>query len=275
MGFFEAENDIDAVKLMFQMVFQKARELKKSVLSGPLDSSIFIRYRFKLDHFDSTYTGEPMNLPYYPYLWEECGFEKSDSYVSNQLRRVAKSDIDMRYQRVYERYKKKGYEFISPSNKTFPKLLKDVYCLLMDLYADFPGYKRIDEQQFTALFGNLKAVLNYQMVRMVYKDGRLCAFCICIPNYGRLTSGKIMPIKLMRILEIKNNPSEYVVTYMGASKSTPGLGCALIQDIRNILYKNQCTSIGALIHTGKLTEKMYDDLYIDQRQYALYKKEID
>lgn len=272
-GFFEAENDINAVRFMFKMVCQKAAELKKSSLVGPLDSSIFIKYRFKLDHFDSTYTGEPINLPYYPHLWEECGFKKSDSYVSNQLRKVSDSDIDTRYQKVYERYIKKGCRFISPTDDTFPEILKDVYGLLMDLYAEFPGYKRIDEREFTALFGNLRSALNYQMVRMVYKDDKLAAFCICIPNYKNLTLGKITPLKLMRILKIKKKPSEYVITYVGASKSAPGLGCALIHDIRNILYQNQCTSIGALIHTGKLTEKMYENLYIDQRHYALYKKE--
>lgn len=274
IGFFEAEDHLDAVRYMFDIIYEKAKDLKKSALVGPFDASIFLKYRLKLDHFESTYTGEPVNLSYYPRLWENCGFWIKENYVSNQLRSVTASDMNLTYERVYQSYKKKGYQFISPTDKTFPKIFRDVYWLLMDLYAEFPGYKRIDEEQFITLFGSLKAVLNNQMVRLVYKNDKLYAFCICIPNYGNLTAGKITFSKLIRIRRVKKKPSEYVVTYVGASKAAPGLGCALIQDIRNILYQNQCTTIGALIHTGKLTEKMYEELYIDQRHYALYEKKI-
>lgn len=274
VGFFEAENDLEAVKFMLNLVSKKAAKLKRTVLEGPLDSSIFIKYRFKLDHFDSTYTGEPVNLPYYPELWEKCGFEKSDCYVSNKLRKVSKCDIDMRFQRVFERYIKRGYSFISPTPASFYKILGDVYRLLIRLYADFPGYKKIDSKQFEDMFGSLKYVLDFNMVRMVYKNDRLCAFCIAIPNYRNLNFGKITPSKLMKILKIKKKPFEYVIMYMGAAISSPGLGCALIQDVRNILYENGCTSIGALIHEGKLTEKMYEDLCVDKIHYALYKKVI-
>lgn len=272
VGFFEAEDDEQAVRYLFDAVCAKAKKLKKLTLIGPMDASIFIHYRFKLDHFDSTYTGEPVNLPYYPDLWESCGFQIKESYVSNQLRRVTASDLDARYERVYQRYIGKGYQFISPTRKTFSENFKDVYRLLMDLFAEFPGYKRIDEQQFLTLFGCLRAIVNDEMVRLVYKNDKLYAFCICVPNYGNLTLGKMTFSKMIQLLKIKKKPSEYVVMYVGASNAAPGLGCALIQDIRNRLYQNQCTAIGALIHEGKLTGKMYKELYIDQRRYALYQK---
>lgn len=274
VGFFEAEDDQQAAWYLFDLICDKVKKLKKSALVGPIDASIFIKYRFKLDHFNSTYTGEPVNLPYYPRLWENCGFQIKENYVSNQLRPVTASDIDVRYEKVYQRYLKKGYQFISPTNKTFSKIFTDVYRLLMDLFAEFPGYKKIDEKQFLTLFGYLRIIVNYEMVRLVYKNDKLCAFCICVPNYGNLTSGNMTLLKLIRLLRVKKNPSEYIVMYVGASRATPGLGCALIQDLRNILYQNQCTTIGALIQEGKLTGKMYKELYMDQRRYALYQKEL-
>lgn len=275
VGFFEAEEDVESVCYMFDLICDQAKKLHKSALAGPLDASIFIKYRFKLDHFDSTYTGEPVNLPYYPALWVHCGFRMQEGYVSNQLRKVTADDVDLRYERIYERYVQKGCQFISPTKRTFDRIFKDVYGLLMELYRDFPGYQRINESQFEALFSSLKGVLNYEMVRVVYQDDRLRAFCICIPNYGGLTLGRMSLMKLARLLQIKRKPSEYVVMYMGASRATPGLGCALIQDIRNHLYQNQCTAIGALIHTGKLTERMYQNLYVDQRHYGLYCRSLE
>lgn len=274
VGFFEAEDDPQAVSYLFEQIKAKAKQEKKLKLVGPMDASIFIRYRFKLDHFESTYTGEPVNLPYYPKLWEACGFQGKESYVSNQLRKVTASDFDEQYEKIYQRYMKRGYQFVSPTNKNFSKAFQEVYQLLMDLYATFPGYKRIDEAKFLTLFGSLKLIVNKEMVRLVYKENRLYAFCICIPNYGELTVGKMTVSKLFRLLRKKKKTSEYIVMYVGASLATPGLGCALIQDLRHILYQNQCTTIGALIQKGKLTGKMYKDLYVDQRRYALYEKEI-
>lgn len=275
VGFFESEEDQEAVSYLFDQIYKKAKQEKKSSLVGPLDASIFIKYRLKLDHFENTYTGEPINLAYYPRLWEGCGFRKKEIYVSNQLRKVTDSDFDERYEKIYQRYLQRGYQFVSPTSKTFSKAMKEVYQLLIRLYASFPGYKRIDETKFLAMFGYLKQIVNYEMVRLVYKENQLYAFCICIPNYGELTVGKMTIFKIIQLLKKKKNPSEYIVMYVGASKATPGLGCALIQDLRHILYRNQCTTIGALIQEGKLTGKMYKELYVDQRTYALYEKKIE
>ncbi len=274
VGFFESEEDLQAVRYMLEFVCTVAKKQKKTALLGPIDASIFINYRWKLDHFDRIYTGEPVNLPYYADLWEQCGFEIKERYVSNQMRSVTDSDFDLRYERIYQRYCQKGYRFVSPKRQTFLYMLQDVYHLLMELYAEFPGYQSISEEQFIQLFAPLRLVLHMPMVRLVYRQSRLYAFCICVPNYGDLTLGKMTFSKWLQICHIKKNPMEYVILYVGASKSTPGLGCALIHDLRNILYQNQCTTIGALIHEGKLTERMYAQLYTDQRQYALYQKKI-
>lgn len=274
VGFFESENNVSAVKEMFVYVERQAKSDGKEKLYGPIDCSIFINYRFKTNMFEKTYTSEPYNKSYYATLWEQCGFEISDRYVSNQLRKVEEKDVDLRLEKLYNRFVSKGYEFISPNNNTFEKSLSDIYDSMMRLYANFSGYKTISQKQFFALFGKLKHVLNYEMVRLAYKDGELKAFCVALPNYGHLTKGKLSPIKLMKILSIRNKPSEYVILYVGAERSAMGLGSALMHNIRDILYKNQCTSIAALIKEGNLTGELYKDLYTDQFTYVLLTKEI-
>lgn len=270
VGFFEAKRDTEAVSLLFETIAAKARELGKTTLVGPLDASIFIGYRFKIDCFHSTYTGEPVNLSYYPALWQQWGFQEKERYVSHRLRKVTASDFDMHYEKLYQRYRKRGYQWCSPTEKNFEKAMEEVYRLLIALYAEFPGYQPIAKEPFMQMFGKLKRVLNLEMVRLVYKENKLCAFCICVPNYGDLSLGKLTFSKFLHFLRIKSHPTEYVVTYVGATPSAPGLGCALIQDIRNRLYENGCTTIGALIHEGKLTGRMYESLHVGTRHYTLY-----
>lgn len=276
LGFFESFNNLSAVKSMFFEVERKALKDGKTKILGPIDCSIYINYRFKIDRFDKTYTSEPYNKKYYKELWEKAGFGICDKYVSNQLRKVEREDIDERLKRICDRYRERGYDFISPNTELFQDYLEDVYELMMKMYSGFSGFKKLTKEQFIDMYMPLQKVMDFDMVRLVYnQDLKLCAFCICLPNYGDLTRGKITLGKAMKIKKIKKNPTEYIVLYLGADTGSAGLGGALIHDVRDILYRKGCTSIGALIKEGNVTGKMYEDLYTDKFNYVLLEKNLN
>ena len=258
---------------MFMKIELKVRSDVKIKILGPIDSSIYINYRFKTNKFDETYTGEPYNQPYYKAMWESAGFKTEAKYVSNKLRKVEPEDIDPKLARVYKRFVDKGYQFISPTDTTFNKCLRDVYAVMMESYSGFSGFKKLTECQFVEMFSDIKLLANYDMIKLAYKDNKLHAFAIAIPNYGKLTRGKMTLLKLLRIKRIQKRPSEYVILYVGADK-TAGLGSALLHHLRDLLYKNQCTSITALIKEGNLTGKVYSDLYVDTFEYELFSKNM-
>lgn len=274
LGFFEAYDNPEAVQEMLRCAEERAAVDGKSMLIGPVDASIYINYRFKADRFDKTYTGEPYNKPYYPTLWENCGFSVSDHYFSNQLRRVEAKDIDPRLSRLYDRFVARGYRFMSPERRDFDRYLADICDSMMRLYSEFTAYKPLSKEQFSSMFSYLKYVLNFDMVKLVYKEDKLRAFGICLPNYGTLTRGKLTPAKLLQILKIRSKPKEYIILYVGADPSASGLGGALVHDIRNSLHQNDCTSIGALIKEGNVTGEVYDILYTDRFSYVLFSKEL-
>ena len=47
--------------------------------------------------------------------------------------------------------------------------------MLVRLYAKFPAFKLISEEQFVALFGSLKYVIDRDCVLLGYKDGALAS----------------------------------------------------------------------------------------------------
>lgn len=274
LGFFESQDDIQAVKKMMFYVERKAKKMGKKSILGPIDASIYINYRFKTSHFCRTYTGEPYNKDYYKTLWRECGFEICDRYVSNQMRQVEDEDFDERLDRIYKRYLDKGYEFVSPDEDDFEDCLEDVYDLLMETYASFKGYKSITKEQFMQMYAPLEDIINYDMVKLAYHNNKLRAFCISIPNYGTLLRGPMNPIKFYKMVKFRSDPKEYVILYAGADKNAPGLGGALMHVIRNELHDNKCTSIGALIHEGNMPTEVYKMLHTDQYKYVLLSKQI-
>lgn len=274
VGFFESFDDSEAVCKLMEDIASFAREKKRVKLVGPLDASFWIQYRFKLNHFDKTYTSEPVNPEYYPVLWEKAGFVMTDHYYSNMIRVPGDEDQNEKCVKRLDLYKQRGYEFRHPSRENFEQSMSDVYDSLIQLYKKFPGFKSITREQFLVMYASLKNVLDFDYVELAYKDDKLKGFSISVPNYNGLTVGKITISKLLKIFKIKRKPSEYVALYMGAERDSLGLGGAFAEIIRRKLQRDQATAISALIHDGKVTGYYHDELYTGKIEYGLYQKII-
>lgn len=274
LGFFESENDPDAAALLFKTAERVADERGCSEIIGPVDCSFWIKYRLKTDRFGAPYTGEPYNKDYYAALWEQSGFEVSCGYSSNKYRVV---DSDVGCEKYIERLAEKlreGYEFKSPADKTFDNALEDVYSLMIELYSDFPTYKRITKSEFCEMFKSLRFIVNFNMVRLAYYKGKAVGFFVSVPNYGNLIYGKLTPLKFARILKEKRRPRSYVMLYMGVDGEHHGLGKALAEDIRLELKRRRVPSVGALIRDGNVNKDYMANIREFEFRYALYKKEI-
>ena len=272
VGFFESVNNREVAKCLLERVSLEAKSKGLKDLVGPINCAIWLGYRFKVDNFDSYYTCEPYNKFYYKDLWLNAGFSVCDEYYSNHLRIPTVDDKDEKIIRVSEKlFSRRDYEWVKMSNRNFDVLLKDIYNLLIDLYKDLPYFTFISEDVFCSLFGNLKSVLNYNMVHLVYENGNLVGYLIAIPNYSEWQYSK-SPLKAVKLLSIKNKPKEYVTMYIGAKHL--GLGGVLAEKARQYYEDNNCSSINALIHKGNQSGKLYNSLYVKDYNYVLLKKRL-
>lgn len=274
VGFFESEDAPDAAQLVLDAAAAKAKLFGRSRLIGPYNASFWLGYRFKTSSFFKSFTGEPENLAYYPRLWEACGWRVTDHYFSNHMRVPTDADHSPKAERRLRDFRSAGYDFRTITFRTFDDTLRDIYALLTRLYSAFPGYQEITEEQFVALFSPLRYVLDHEMVKLVYKDGALAAFVICVPNYGNLTAGKITPRRFREILRIRSAPTEFSIPYMGVAPEHAGLGNALSELLKHDLQRKNCTSISALIHDGKVTGGFYRVLKTGQTDYVLMAREL-
>lgn len=275
LGFFESENDHAAAKLLFDTALQIAKEKNRNRIVGPVDASFWIKYRLKTNHFGSPYTGEPYNKDYYVNLWNENGFDIWEHYSSNHYMIV---ESDKNCEKYTDRLTKKlntGYKIISPTGDTFDATLREVYTLLIELYSHFPAYKKISEEEFCSLFGYLKSILNYRMVKMAYYEDKAVGFFISIPNYGNAVYGKLHLWNLPKILSLRKHPKSYVMLYMGVDSKHRGLGKALAESIRNELKVLHVPSIGALIRDGNCNKNYVEQLIDFEYEYVLLEKKLD
>ena len=274
VGFFECVEDPDVCRALLSAAEAQARADGKEKLVGPLNASFWIGYRFKVENFDEHFTGEPDNLPYYADFWEACGFTVSERYYSNYLRSPTPEDPSEKWEKRLQRALDKGYEIRSLERGKFDEALRDIYRMLVRLYAKFPAFKLISEEQFTALFGSLKYVVDYECVLLGYKDGELAGFFVCVPNYGTLVDGDLSLRDLPAILRIRRNCKEYVILYIGVDRKHLGLGGAFAQTIRQIGQNKGAGSIAALIHEGNGSGVFFRELTTHTARYVLLEKAL-
>ena len=274
VGFFESVNSKEVVKCLFDSVIDKAKSIGLCELVGPINCAIWLGYRFKVDNFDSYYTGEPYNKFYYKDLWESVGFSVCENYYSDRLRIPVPADKDEKIIRVSEKLaSRRNYTWVKMSNSNFDVCLKDIYGLLIDLYNFFPYFSDLSIEQFCSLYSGLKSVLNYNMVHLVYSEDKLVGYLIAIPNYAEHQYSK-SPFKFMKLLSIKDNPKDYVTMYIGASPRHLGLGGILAEKARQYYEDNNCMSVNALIHRGNQSGKLYNKLTINEYNYVLLKLKL-
>lgn len=274
LGFFESENNPEAVRLLFAEAEKLALEKGAKELVGPVDASFWIKYRMKINRFGSPYTGEPYNPSYYLKLWQQCGYEEYEHYFSNQYVRVENDEGCEKYAGRLEDKLKAGYSIESVDPKEFNQKLKEVYEMMIELYSGFLTYKRITEEEFAQLFGYYKSIMKFNMVKMAYYHNKPVGFFISIPNYGNTVYGKLSLLDYGKILLTRSRPKSYVMLYMGVDFSHKGLGKALAETIRNELKEEGVPSVGALIRRGNCNKDYFAELIEYEYEYILLKKEI-
>lgn len=277
IGFFETVDDLGICKEFLEYIERVCKALGKNQMIGPVDASFWIRYRFKYTsdkQFNYSYTGEPYNKEKYTQMWLDSGFEIYNTYSSNFYRKVNENDSSEKCKLRIRQMTEKGYIIQNSSYKRFDKDIEEIYRMITELYSKFPVYKDISIEQFKELFGYLKYILNYSMVKLVYKNDKAVAFFICVPNYIKVFKENFLIIKLLKLLKLRCRPEEYVMLYMGVEGKHLGLGGALAEVTKQELTKNGCTSIGALIQEGKPTNIYYKDLIEGKTTYVILKKDI-
>ncbi len=276
IGFFDAKDNIGAVREMFSVAENFAKEIGVKKLTGPVDASFWIGYRMKSDKFsEERFFSEPYGKEYYPTLWKECGYEVAETYVSNIYKKLSKKeDDDERYIKRYNYFIKKGYSIVDAKKKDWDKTVGEVYSLLIKLYSDFPVFSHITEEEFREMYKSLKTILDFSMVKLGYKDGKMVGFFIAVPDYRNRLYGNIGIPELLYLLKNRRKCDNYILLYIGVDEKHLGLGSALSQAMFESLRKRGASSIGALIKKGKASEKYIDKKILYQREYLLFKKEM-
>lgn len=274
LGFFECIEDEACAQLVFHEAKERSTALGCRKMVGPVDASFWIGYRMKANHFGNPpYFSEPYNPAYYRSMWEKAGFTVSHRYQSTIYPQLEPGYINPKCQRRFAEFTAKGVEIRPLRPQEWKEDIREIWQLIMALYADFPVFTPISEEDFLCQYEPLSSILDFSMTRAAYDKGKMVGFFLGVPDYGRLLSGRLHPATLLQMLWRKKHPKRYVMLYMGALPQYRGLGNALTHPLVERARDMKVKTIGAFIHEGKSTQNYVADRLSDKYEYLLFSKE--
>lgn len=171
VGVYEAEENEEAVSMLFHAIEKRAKEQGLDFLIGPMNGSTWENYRFH-DHPDTPlFFMEMKHRAYYPEQWESVGFRPMANYYS-AIAPLVPGQND-RLEHVKNRLLEDGV-YIRPINMdNYEAELRKLYPFLQESFQHNFLYSPISEASFLAKYLPLRPVLKPELVQIAERGGEI------------------------------------------------------------------------------------------------------
>lgn len=280
IGWFESLDDEEAARAVLQAAREWLRQGGAKTAFGPLDGDTWHRYRFNLGPRDTRpFLLEPVNPPWYPTLWQACGFTEAARYLSKQVPDMAA--VLPAFADVHRQALAAGYRFRTLEPARFEQELELLHQLSCRIFPVNPFYSPIGLEEFRDLYRPLKPVLEPGLVWFCHdRNGTPAAFLFSMPDrFGALRSmrGEHGPAARFRFW-LHRHTDTLNIKSMGVCPEHRGhaLGTALIhQAFEAGLAQGLGRANLCLMHETNRSTGYDAGLGIVSRRYALYRHELE
>lgn len=250
IGFFEAEDDGQAVNACLSTACSWLRSQGALEIWGPMQFSIWHGYRFMTHGHDlPAFAGEPRNPVYYPRLFEQYGFVPFAQWRSWDLSREELTTIVDAAERALTEEPATGFHMKAVTEGEIDEALRAIHQLCVASFSRNVGFCPIGLAEFEATFQPLKPLVG--------------------KNY------------LFLLLDEKEAPQGFIFTYpdarcelvlhtMALTPSTRGRGVVnqlVSAAIGSGVRRGNRRAVGALAKAGPT---LYDKIGAASREYWLY-----
>lgn len=168
LGFFEAENNLEAVKFLFDEIKTYARERGCNFLIGPINGSTWKKYRVTLPSNNPPFLLDNYNKPYYAELFEKCGFETIANYTSSICRNLNKDYS--RLEKFSTIFEKKGVKIRKFNPEKFEEDIRKIYDISIKSFVNNFLYTPIEFDEFYKMYEPVKGFLNPEWVLLAENE---------------------------------------------------------------------------------------------------------
>jgi GNAT superfamily N-acetyltransferase len=257
IGFFEAKNEPQAVKLLFDVIVEHCRTLGKKRVIGPINGSTWQTYRVALPIGEAFFL-DVVSQPYYQSLFEENGFITLADYFSS------KSELDAnafpKWEEHHRIFTDQGFSIQTLNPHEAETQLHEIYALSTVGFQNNFLYTPISEELFMAKYLPLMMKADPRFIFLLRDSAnRLVGYHFAIRN-----------ILCQNRLELVQKTIALSPEFRGR-----GLGGYLMENCRRDAWLNGYSVVyHALMHIDNVSAKFNAERQRAIRRYKLYYKDI-
>ena len=184
LGYFECVDDpaIASALIGAGIDWLQAQQVQQVI--APMNGGAHRAHRFLTRGFDrAPFLFEPRNPPYYPALFEQCGFEPISRWFSYDLSRQQAADRVQKLDRVLARRPAPG-RIEELETGQAPDTIVRLHRLLDRCWSGHMGYASIELDEFAEVFAGALAIMGPGHVSVFAEDGEDVGFAFVYPDYA-------------------------------------------------------------------------------------------
>lgn len=279
IGFFECVNDVDACRLLLGAAQRWLASQGAARVLGPMDGDTWHRYRFSLGPQQvPPFLKEPYNPPYYPVLWQACGYAEIDRYRSATMTDPAGSFENLAP--FLRRVQRRGYTFRTIRRDRWDAELRILHRLSLEIFADNRHYTPVSESAFVRLYDGIQPLLVPALCQFCCTpEGREIGFVFCYPDYAdavrtmRGRSGWLASLKFL----LRRRTARVCIKSLGCLPKYRGVGAgpALVAlALEQIVALGYREALMCLMHDQNDSRRLDGGSSLLFREYVLYEKAL-
>lgn len=233
-GFFDCIEDEEVAKALFEKAKEEVLAKGCHSLRGPYNPTSNDECGVLTEGFESPpMVMMPYNPPYYLKLYEDLGFKTARNLLAFYMTRdhVAPEKVQKIVKRVKER---SGIQVRNINLKKLDEELKIIQLLYNETLNRNWGFVPVQYEDLQYAAGELKAIVDPEMVMIGEKDGEPVGFSMLIPNMNEfMWRAKETQSPLLRALKFiwqlkTNKPKEARLTVLGVRPEYQASGIAAV-----------------------------------------------
>jgi hypothetical protein len=184
LGYFECVDDAAVAGTLVEAGITWLRTQGAREIVGPMNGGAHRTHRLMTRGFDrDPFLFEPRNPPYYPTLFEACGFRPAHRWFGYEFERARAGELADRFDRILARKPPPG-EIVSVPIERVEEILVRLHRLLDACWEGHVGYAPLDLPEFVEVFRGALAIMQTGNVNILVQDGSDVGFTLIYPDYA-------------------------------------------------------------------------------------------
>ena len=249
-GFFEAIDDYEVAKLLFDVAIDWIKKEGLNNVLGPASFSTNEIFGWHLDAYDlPAMISMGYNKSYYPGFADRYGFTKNTDHFAYYMHTEKVSEKSLRVSDTFEtRLKSRGINIRTVNMKNYDEEAKKAQAVYNSAWDKNTGFVPMTHKEFMYLAKDMKTIMDPNLCFVAELDGKFIGFSFSFPDINQVLKdvkrGRLLPFGIFKLLFNRRKINKMRVVVMGVVEGYRKQGIEAVFYAKTIQYSKKNNFLG-------------------------------